>query len=676
MRAAILCLSVLTAVAAAGDLCPPLQVGAGILAPEGARMAVDGASNAFLVFHGRGDAAARMQVFCGISLDGFAALQRISVEGCDCRDPAIAIGQLGVIHLVFEARSADGAVLYYITNKGGPFQAPQRLTSAAGVSESSGSIWVDAAGGIRVVWEESDGAASRVMYAIRGEPAAVLAENASRPRAYLSPQSARLHVLFLRDGGLFYVREGSLPALLADGIAADAGYDVVTATVNDVPHIVFTTELGVWHTTLAGSAFCVPVLVASGGSVPCIRRLPDDAVACTYVRQGDVYRRVNRAAVFDAEELLDATTAVETEATCAYDGAGFFHLAAAADGALWYRNDIPAPEAAFSRDPAFGEAPLAVKFTDESTGPIRSRLWEFGDGSTSIERDPTHLYAAPGKYTVTLTVIGPGGSAQTVQPSCVEVAASRNRLSIPDIKVWPGEGLVRHPVLAEHPEPIQGGQIAVAFRDEYLTGLHASIAGTSLETLKPEFVAESITDGADGEKQLVFGIIIDVDPPFDGRVLPAAPRAKALLYLEYGVAFGAPLGVRTPLELRNGLGSPPIDNVFTIVGAVSVWPALAGGSATTAPRPACLFKRGDGNFDRAVDLADAIFTLSYLFGRATTPSCLDASDANDSASVDIGDAIYILTYLFAGGSMPAYPFPDYGIDPSDDGLGECVCPPR
>ncbi len=57
-----------------------------------------------------------------------------------------------------------------------------------------------------------------------------------------------------------------------------------------------------------------------------------------------------------------------------------------------------------------GVAPLAVSFTDLSTGNITSRLWSFGDGTTSTATNPSHTYAAPADYSVTLTVTGPGGS--------------------------------------------------------------------------------------------------------------------------------------------------------------------------------------------------------------------------------------------------------------------------
>lgn len=44
-----------------------------------------------------------------------------------------------------------------------------------------------------------------------------------------------------------------------------------------------------------------------------------------------------------------------------------------------------------------------VKFYDNTTGGVTSRLWNFGDGFSSTERDPIHEYVSNGTYTVSLS---------------------------------------------------------------------------------------------------------------------------------------------------------------------------------------------------------------------------------------------------------------------------------
>src|SRR6185503_54783 len=68
------------------------------------------------------------------------------------------------------------------------------------------------------------------------------------------------------------------------------------------------------------------------------------------------------------------------------------------------------PGAAFGATPTSGPAPLGVQFTDLSTSTPTGWSWSFGDGATSSQQHPLHVYANPGTYTVTLTVSGPGGS--------------------------------------------------------------------------------------------------------------------------------------------------------------------------------------------------------------------------------------------------------------------------
>jgi PKD repeat protein len=56
-----------------------------------------------------------------------------------------------------------------------------------------------------------------------------------------------------------------------------------------------------------------------------------------------------------------------------------------------------------------------VQFNDTSAGSPTSWLWTFGDGQTSTQQSPTHVYAAPGPFTVTLTATNADGPSQQTQ---------------------------------------------------------------------------------------------------------------------------------------------------------------------------------------------------------------------------------------------------------------------
>jgi large repetitive protein len=87
--------------------------------------------------------------------------------------------------------------------------------------------------------------------------------------------------------------------------------------------------------------------------------------------------------------------------------------------------------AAFTATPTSGTVPLLVDFTNLSSGDYDTCLWEFGDGQTSTDcHDPSHLYAAAGVYTVSLTVTGPGGTDTAVQADYIVVELYRVFLPI------------------------------------------------------------------------------------------------------------------------------------------------------------------------------------------------------------------------------------------------------
>jgi Leucine-rich repeat (LRR) protein len=77
--------------------------------------------------------------------------------------------------------------------------------------------------------------------------------------------------------------------------------------------------------------------------------------------------------------------------------------------------------ASFEADMLSGPLPLAVQFTDRSTDNSDAWLWDFGDGNTSEEQSPSHIYTTVGKYTVSLTISDGITSDTEVKSELIEV---------------------------------------------------------------------------------------------------------------------------------------------------------------------------------------------------------------------------------------------------------------
>ncbi|MEM7167538.1 MAG: dockerin type I domain-containing protein [Planctomycetota bacterium] len=94
------------------------------------------------------------------------------------------------------------------------------------------------------------------------------------------------------------------------------------------------------------------------------------------------------------------------------------------------------------------------------------------------------------------------------------------------------------------------------------------------------------------------------------------------------------------------------------------------------PLRAVDFKRSDCNADNSVNIADAVFLLTYLF-HGGQPSCLDTCDSNDDGNVDIADAVFHLAFLKPPHPpvLPSAPFVTCGPDPTPDALDCANYPP-
>ena len=79
--------------------------------------------------------------------------------------------------------------------------------------------------------------------------------------------------------------------------------------------------------------------------------------------------------------------------------------------------------ASFTYSPGSPTAGQTVQFTDASTGSPTSWSWNFGDGSTSAVRNPSHAFAAGGSYTVTLTASNAASSSSATRTVLVTGAS-------------------------------------------------------------------------------------------------------------------------------------------------------------------------------------------------------------------------------------------------------------
>lgn len=79
------------------------------------------------------------------------------------------------------------------------------------------------------------------------------------------------------------------------------------------------------------------------------------------------------------------------------------------------------PAASFSALPSAAPG-QTILFTDTSTGSPSSWSWSFGDGFASVAQNPSHAYAAPGIYSVTLVAANAFGSSAVTRPLTVAAA--------------------------------------------------------------------------------------------------------------------------------------------------------------------------------------------------------------------------------------------------------------
>ncbi len=80
---------------------------------------------------------------------------------------------------------------------------------------------------------------------------------------------------------------------------------------------------------------------------------------------------------------------------------------------------ISLPEAAFTPNPGGGQAPVTITYSNTSTGVQLANYWNFANGDTSHQLNPTETYTAAGSYAAVLIVTDMYGCMDTASYSIV-----------------------------------------------------------------------------------------------------------------------------------------------------------------------------------------------------------------------------------------------------------------
>ena len=619
-----------------------------------------------------------------VSTGAFITPEETAAQG----DPSAASKSFGQqIFVIYSQEDTSGGVGREVMRSllsGGSFLDQENLSDNEN-DESSPDVVVDANSERHVVWTRNNGGTNEIVYftsLVGGQESIVGEGNLGQVAA---DRFGVAHVVYSRGRDLYYKNNIS-------GQFASATEIPVTMT----PQVdEFNFDLGVSN---SGKIFLTYeslgrlLLVTSGDglSFDSIREIDtggvngsslhlsgDGEATIAYSLGGDIVLAFDHPLGTPDSVVVTSSPEVEFAPDVQINAlTGDIHLVYLRDGNVYYTTNPVPPVAEFTANPVSGFAPLGVQFTDLSQNQIHTRIWDFGDGSPpSNESDPAHIFREAGEYTVTLTVLGPGGSAEATET--VSVVRKVDFLTIPATVVHRGQRGAWLPVLAVFQEEANAFQLAGSFDPDVL-----EITDINFDDFTHPGVSEAQIPVWFVDMEPVPSFTVSVfmgDPETNiGTVLPPVDQGRLINFrVDIRNDIAAPQEGEF-IRLEDGVSPPPSNlNLYTFLDrsvippkSRSVRPQLVNNPMRIEAEIDYLslfrFVRGNADTEGVADFNDAIHILRYLFLGDRELLCGDLGDVDDNGTVDFNDSIELLKFLFLGGNAPRLPFPLPGPDPTPD----------
>ncbi|MCB9892438.1 MAG: PKD domain-containing protein [Planctomycetes bacterium] len=314
-----------------------------------------------------------------------------------------------------------------------------------------------------------------------------------------------------------------------------------------------------------------------------------------------------------------------------------------------------------------GAAPLAVTFTDLSTGGPTSWSWDFGDGSTpSNLQNPTHTYTANGVYTVTLTTSNTCRSSSETKTNYIAVIANDDcTTAIPVVDGANGPfsnvGATTDPL---YPWPCAGS----GGSDVYFSYTASCNGNVTVDTCGAGYdTALEIFDGSQGCAGLLSIICNDDNCGLQSSATVTNVMAGATLIIRVGGYNGAqgtfPLNISCSgpsgndecaqaVALTDGLNGP-FDNL-TATTSAPAWPCASGGNdvwfsySATCPGSYEFTTCSIATYDTCMELFDGAAGCTGLVSILCNDDACSSLQSSVTATLTAGNTYYLRVGGFAG----------------------------
>ena len=286
----------------------------------------------------------------------------------------------------------------------------------------------------------------------------------------------------------------------------------------------------------------------------------------------------------------------------------------------------------------FGPSPLSVNLQAEAPGTtVTGASWDFGDGETSTELNPIHLYDQPGCYSVKVTVNTPTGNLTRIRPNLVSAYADTATGAAVQLSAG---GPVRLDIRVRNNLTLS--KLTLPFTWAGPFNLHFDSISTATSRAV-YFDQRTLLSWDAGNERAVVYLASGSQPP-----LPVGEGIVASLWFTAPTSFS---GLNTIAFTEYSIYSPQF-----VSGDLAFRPALTNGYFYTELSTSCCNGRvGDVNQSGADQptIGDISVLIDHLFISGVLLGCIEEADINQSGGatpgyddLTIGDVSALIDYLF------------------------------